>query len=158
MAMKILVIFAMLCLTVAEQTNPIQKVIELISSLEAKLIKEGEAEEKAYKEFFAWCDDAAANKKFEIKTATAKKEKLEATISEAESNAQSAAASIEELSGQISVDQADLKAATDIRGKENKEFLANEAELSDAVDTLGRAISVLERQGVQLLQAPVDTK
>jgi len=157
-AMKILVISAMLCSAVAEQTNPIQKVIELISSLEAKLIKEGEAEEKAYKEFFAWCDDAAANTKFTIKTATAKKEKLEAIISEAESNAESAAASIEELSGQISVDQADLKAATEIRGKENKEFLANEAELSDAVDTLGRAISVLERQGVQLLQAPVDTK
>jgi hypothetical protein len=158
MAMKILFISTAFHLAAAEQTNPIQKVIELISSLEAKLIKEGEAEEKAYKEFFEWCDDAAANKKFEIKTATAKKEKLEATITEAVSNAESAAASIEELSAQISTDQADLKAATEIRDKENKEFLANEAELSDAVDILGRAISVLERQGVNLIQAPVDMK
>jgi len=158
MAMKVLLIPAMLCLAAAEQTNPIQKVIELISSLEAKIMKEGEAEEKAYKEFFEWCDDAAKNKQFEIKTATAQKEKLEATIAKAESDAESAAASIEELSAQISTDEADLKAATDIREKEHEEFAASEAELSDAVDTLGRAIGILERQGSALLQAHVDTK
>jgi len=157
MAMKFLLISAFFCLAAAEQVNPIQKVIELISSLEAKIMQEGEAEEKAYKEFFAWCDDAARNKKFEIKTATMQKEKLEATIGEAEDNKQSAAASIEELSAQLATDEADLKAATAIREKENKDFVANEAELADAVDTLGRAISVLERQGSALLQAPVDS-
>merc|ERR1719352_1722758 len=118
-------------------TNPIQKVIELITNLEAKIMKEGEAEEKAYKDFFEWCDDAAANKKFEIKTATAQKAKLEATIQEAESNAESATEAIEELSGTIATDEADLAAATAIREKEHGIFLENEKELSDAVDTLG---------------------
>merc|ERR1719161_1609267 len=33
----------------------------MITALEAKIMKEGEAEEKAYKEFFEWCDDAAKN-------------------------------------------------------------------------------------------------
>jgi len=65
-------IFALLTSTAAEQVNPLQKVIQLLSALEAKILKEGEAEVKAYKDFFEWCDDAAKNKHFEIKTATAK--------------------------------------------------------------------------------------
>eukprot|EP00746_Dinoflagellata_sp_MGD_P072334 gnl/MRDRNA2_/MRDRNA2_29365_c0_seq2.p1 gnl/MRDRNA2_/MRDRNA2_29365_c0~~gnl/MRDRNA2_/MRDRNA2_29365_c0_seq2.p1 ORF type:complete len:705 (-),score=241.84 gnl/MRDRNA2_/MRDRNA2_29365_c0_seq2:88-2202(-) len=158
MSVKVLLCFALLATHEAVQVNPIQKVIELLSALEAKILKEGEAEEKAYKEFFEWCDDAAANKKFEIKTATAAKEKLEATIAEAISNAESAAASIEELSGQLATDNADLKAAGDIRDKEHAEFAANEAELADAVDTLGRAIGIIERnmKGSALLQTPVE--
>jgi len=157
MSVKVLLCFALLATNEAVQVNPIQKVVELLSALEAKILKEGEAEEKAYKEFFEWCDDAAANKKFEIKTATSAKEKLEATIAEAVSNAESAAASIEELSGQLATDEADLKAATDIREKEHADFAANEAELADAVDTLGRAIGIIERtmKGSALLQTPV---
>jgi len=46
-------------LDVGVQVNPIQKVVQLLSELEAKIMKEGEMEEKAYKEFFEWCDDAA---------------------------------------------------------------------------------------------------
>merc|ERR1719327_981429 len=86
------------------QVNPIQKVVQLLSELEAKIIKEGEMEEKAYKEFFEWCDNAARDKKFEIETATRAKEKLEATIAKATSDAEGAVASIEELSGQIATD------------------------------------------------------
>jgi len=35
----------------AEESNPLGKVFELISALEAKIVKEGEAEAKAFKEF-----------------------------------------------------------------------------------------------------------
>jgi len=160
MAMKAAVlIFALLTASAAaEQVNPLQKVVQLLSELEAKILKEGEAEVKAYKAFFEWCDDAAKNKQFEIKTATAKKEKLEATITEATSNAEAAKETIEELAVTISTDEADLKAATEIRAKEHGVFLEVEAELSDAVDTLGRAIGIIERnmKGSALLQQSVD--
>jgi len=143
----------------ADQVNPLQKVIQLLSELETKIMQEGELEEKAYKDFFEWCDDAAKNKHFEIKTATSKKEKLEAAIQEAESNAEAAKETIEELAAQIATDEADLKAATEIRAKEHGTFLEVEAELADAVDTLGRAIGIIERnmKGSALLQQSVDT-
>merc|ERR1719207_123772 len=64
----------------ADQSNPLGKVFELMASLEAKIIKEGEAEAKAFKEFFEWCDDASANLNNEIKTAKENKSKLEAKI------------------------------------------------------------------------------
>jgi hypothetical protein len=53
----------------AEESNPLGKVFELMSALEAKIVKEGEAEAKAFKEFFEWCDSASQNINFEIKTA-----------------------------------------------------------------------------------------
>merc|ERR1719171_112541 len=107
---------------VNHQVTPIQKVIELISSLEAKIMKEGEAEQKAYEEFVEWCDDAAANNKFAIKTAEAEKEKLEAGIAKAISNAEEATGSIEELAASIAKNKADLKSATEIRDKEKADF------------------------------------
>merc|ERR1719335_812290 len=98
------------------------------------------------------------NKHFEIKTATSKKEKLEASIQEAESTAEAAKETIEELATTISTDEADLKAATEIREKEHGVFVDTEAELSDAVDTLGRAIGIIEQnmKGSALLQQKID--
>merc|ERR1719261_968738 len=78
-------------------TNPLSKVIDLLSELEAKVIKEGEAEQKAYEEYVEWCDDAASNTQFEIKTATDKKAKLEALIEKSTSDAETATSNIEAL-------------------------------------------------------------
>merc|ERR1719364_641519 len=101
MAPKFVLLLMLLSPVVADQANPMEKVIELISSLEAKLMKEGEMAEKAYKEFFEWCDDAAKNTQFEIKTATAEKEKLEATIAKATSDIEDASEQIDELATSI---------------------------------------------------------
>merc|ERR1719333_651955 len=95
----------------AETSNPISKVIELLSALEAKIMKDGEAEEKAYKDYFEWCDDAAKEKGFVLKTESAKKEKLEATIGKAKDQIEAASEIISELSATISEDEADLKAS-----------------------------------------------
>merc|ERR1719207_52352 len=156
MAMKAAgLILALLTSTVAaEQVNPLQKVIQLLSALEAKILKEGEAEAKAYKDFFEWCDDAAKEKGFTLKTETAKKLKLEATINKAKSDIEDAEEMISELSATISEDEADLKAATAIREKEQKSFTAEEAELMSASDMLGRAITIIEREmkGSALIQ------
>merc|ERR1719364_90018 len=143
MAPKFVLLLMLLSPVVADQANPMEKVIELISSLEAKLMKEGEMAEKAYKEFFEWCDDAAKNTQFEIKTAKAEKEKLEATIAKATSDAENAAASIEELAASIATNEAELTNATLIREKEHKDFLAAEAELMDGIDVLERAIAII---------------
>jgi len=53
--MKCAVFFAFFLLAVHAEdarSNPLGKVFELMSALEAKIVKEGEAEAKAFKEFF----------------------------------------------------------------------------------------------------------
>jgi hypothetical protein len=142
---------------VAEVANPISKVIELLSALEAKIMKDGENEEKAYKDFFEWCDDGAKEKGFVLKTEGAKKDKLEAAITASKSDAEAATELIGSLSATIAEDEADLKAATAIREKEAKSFAGEEAELMSASDMLGRAITIIEREmkGSALIQSKV---
>jgi len=156
-------VFAFLAVTAlgdSQGVNPIQKVVELLSSLEAKILNDGEVEAKAYKEYFEWCDDTSKEIGFEIKTQTAKKGKLEATIAKASSDIDVATQAISDIASSVATDEADLKAATEIRAKENADFVAVEAEMVSAVDMLGRAIGILEREmakSASLAQMKVDT-
>merc|ERR1719183_1323442 len=95
--------------TSAAEVNPIEKVVELMDDLKAKIKKEGAAEDQAFKEFFEWCDDAASNAKFSIKTAKAEQEKLEATIAKAIADDTAATEEIEKLTAAISASESDLK-------------------------------------------------
>jgi hypothetical protein len=130
----------------AAEENPLGKVIQLMDELAAKVTADGEEEAKAYKEYVAWCDDATANTRNDIKTNTAKKEKLEAKIGEFSANIEGATAKIEELAGAISKGTSELEEATAVREKEAAEFAASEKELVETVDTLDRAVGILQRQ------------
>lgn len=145
---------------VGTAVNPVTKVMQLLSSLEAKLTKHGEAELKAYNEYAAWCHDGAKDLNYEIKTAKGDIEDLTATIGKAVSDISASSSKIEELSGDTTQNAADLKAATTVRTQEKKEYVVAEAELSDVVDTLDRAINILEKKlrGSALMQATVNTQ
>jgi chromosome segregation ATPase len=129
-----------------DSSNPMAKVFELMDECAAKVKADGEAEAKAYNEFFEWCDDAAKNTQFEIKTYKSEKEKLEATIGETTATIDTATSKIEELAAAIASDEKELKEATAVREKEVAEFQKAEAELVDTVDTLERAVAILERE------------
>ena len=69
-ASKMLPAVALAGLTIAsaDSTNPMAEVLELMDDCSAKIVKDGEAEAKAYKEYFEWCDDASKDSQFAIKT------------------------------------------------------------------------------------------
>merc|ERR1719281_799460 len=138
MIMKMHCIFIFLTLSHSanadSEGDPIQKIIQLITEFQGKIIRDGEVEQKAYEEYFEWCDDASKEKIFELKTATAKAEKLTATLAKANSDIEDASTKIEELSSATSTDEADLKAATTIKESEHKDFAAEEAELMESID------------------------
>merc|ERR1719171_2459680 len=132
--------------SVQTSANPIEKVIEMMSELQQKIIKEGEAAQKIYDELAEWCEEESKNLQFEIKTGKAQAEELTSTIEKAVSDIKAGEEKIAELSEKIATAEADLKAATEIRNKENADFLAIEADLIDTVDALERAIGILERE------------
>merc|ERR1719197_257472 len=144
----------------ATNVDPLGKVFELMASLTAKITAEGEEEAKAFKDYFEWCDDAAANTQNEIKTGTKKQEDLEAAISKATADIEAASAKIEDLSAAISADEKELKEATAVREKEVATFEAAEKELMDAIDSLDRAIGILQKEMNKnpAALAQVDTK
>merc|ERR1719171_520505 len=134
------------CQANAGQMSPIEKIIEMISDLQAKVIAEGEDAQKTYDEYSEWCEDRSTKLGFEIKTGKANKAELEATISEETSTIAELETKIEELSNDIKTDESDLDAATKIREKENADFKAEESELLEVISMLERATSILSKE------------
>jgi len=128
------------------RTNPLSKVLDLLGELSAKIMKEGEAAAKSYTEYFEWCDDTSKNAGFEIKTAEAKKMKLESKIGALTSSIMVSTSKIDKLVSAIAADSSELKDATAIREKEAADFAKNEAELMDCIDTLERAIAIISKE------------
>lgn len=130
----------------AAETSPITKVIQLMEDMQAKIIKEGEEAHAIYTEFAEMCEERSKNLQFEIKTQKAEVADLKAAIDEETALAESLDTKVGELTESIATDEADLKAATEIRAKENADFLAEEKELTEVIDALQRAIAILERE------------
>merc|ERR1719420_2350974 len=88
----------------ASQASPIEKIIEMISDLEAKVIGEGADAQKTYDEYAEFCEDRSAKLGFEIKTGKASVAELTATISEETASIAALETKIEELSNDIKTD------------------------------------------------------
>merc|ERR1711997_1349772 len=71
---------------------------------------------------------------------------LKATIAEETATTESLTTKVEELTASIATDEADLDAATKIRARESADFVAEEKELSEVIDSLQRAIGILEKE------------
>jgi chromosome segregation ATPase len=140
----------------ASQVSPIEKILEMISDLQAKVIAEGTDAQKTYDEYAEWCEDRSTKLGFEIKTGKANVEELTATIEEETSTSAALETKIEELSNDIQADEADLAAATKIREKEAADFAAEDTELTQVISMLERATSILAKEmaksGASMLQ------
>jgi len=140
--------------------SPVSKVLTLLDRLELKVIEDGKTEQIAYTEYVQWCQGGAKDKNYEIVTAKSSIEDLTATIGQADSDIETSSSKVEDLAAAINTNNVDLKAAANIRKKENDEFTATQKELVDAVDTLERAINILQRKmaGSAMLQQKVNKK
>merc|ERR1719253_1949921 len=130
----------------ADGVDPIAKVLQMIGDLQGKIVSEGTDAQKVYDEFSEFCETRSRELGFEIKTGKAGVKDLTAVIEDEAAKAESLNAKIEDLSGAIATDEADLKAATEIRSKENKVFVAEEKELVETTGTVERAIGILEKE------------
>merc|ERR1719158_2302530 len=148
MKSSMMMLVALLAFTTAEasEANPIEKIVQMISDLQAKVIGEGEEAQKAYDEYAEWCEDRSTQVGFEIKTGKANVAELKATIEEETSRIGELETKIEELSNDIQTDEADLKAATEIREKEAADFAAEEKELTEVLSMLERATGILSKE------------
>jgi len=145
-AALLLLAFAVASPANAAQASPIEKILEMISGLQAKVIGEGKDAQKTYDSYAEWCSDRSTNLAFEIKTGKANVEELKATIQEETSASAALETKIEELSSDINTDEADLAAATKIRDQESKDFAAEEKELTTVISMLERATSILSKE------------
>jgi len=145
--MKTAILFALLlgCASGAD-TNPIAKVVAMVSDLQTKVIGQGAEAQKMYDEFAEMCEDRSRELHNEIKTGKATVGDLTATIEKASADITVFEEKIEDLAGAISEDEADLKKATEIRAKEHADFSAESKELTSTINTIARATGIVEKE------------
>jgi chromosome segregation ATPase len=131
--------------TLNGKVSPVQKVLELLDDLKAKVQGDLAKEEIMMDEYTKWCDSEENVKTDAITSSTRTISELEATIEESTGSISTLSGEIEELAGKISTSEADLAAATKIRSEERSAFEANEKELLDTSDSLERALVVIKR-------------
>merc|ERR1719353_1600869 len=130
----------------AVNVSPIEKTMQLLDGLIAKITKEGEEEHKLFEDFTAMCHDDSMDLQFQIETGKKDVERAKATIADEEAKIGAAEAKIEELSTSIGTSEKDLASATEIREKEHDDFTKLEKELMEAVSMLERAYGIIERE------------
>ena len=93
-----------------------------------------------------WCTTKFTETGLDIETGEVEEAELEATVGEITANIAADSSKIEDLAASIAQDEGDLKSAESIRTGEMGTFKSSEAELLDSIETLSRAIPVLERE------------
>merc|ERR1719160_575162 len=125
----------------------------MMSEMKAKGEKEKAKEIATYEIYKEWVDDKTQETGFEIKTLKSQIEEQTAAAEKADADVADLSAKIQELDGLIGGWEADQKAATDLRDSEKAEFLKVQADYSESLDAIDRAIVVLESQSAPTPQA-----
>jgi predicted nucleic acid-binding Zn-ribbon protein len=139
----------LLCLigvVAADVASPVAKVIELLQGMTKKVQAESDATVVTMKEAKALCEKRDSDLKYSIKTYESQKSDLTAQIGKSASKFDSYASEIQETLSKIASNEADLKAATDIRETEKKDFQVAEKDLVDTLATIEKATVVLQKQ------------
>merc|ERR1719159_658128 len=110
-------------------------------------------EKMIFEDYEEWVDDQTILTNQEITTAKTLIDKLTAEIDKATSDITNLNADIDELDGEIAAWEKDQKAATELRSSENAEYMKVQADYSESITAIARAIMVLEQQNMDYKQA-----
>lgn len=125
--------------------SPVQKVIELLDDMKAKIEKDLAAESASMEEFLSFCDGETKEKMFAMKTSDTTIADLSAVVQESKATIAAMEDSVAELGSLISAKEKELAEATAVREGENADFVSAEKELVKSVDSCSRAATALSK-------------
>jgi hypothetical protein len=141
-----------------DAVTPLEKVLEMMNGMLSKGKAEKHDEEVEFTKFKSWCDNTRDETTTAIKDSADQIVQLTASIDKNTADAEQLTEEVKELEALINTNTDELKAATEIRNKENAEYKATHADLSESIDAIERASSVLKSkmgkisQGAALIQ------
>jgi len=143
---------ASLVLTAASASNvtPLQKITEMMNGMLSKGKAEKHNEEVEFAKFKVWCDNTQDETHASIKQAADDIVQLTASIDKNNADAEQLTEEVADLEALVATNEDELAAATKIRNKENADYKAEHADLSESIDAIERASSVLKsKMGTQ---------
>jgi len=120
------------------------KAVELMETLQAKVLEEGEAEAKTYEKFACFCKDTTKEKLEAIQKGEDEKASLNADIAELSSKRDGLDRTIQETLDEISLQELSMKQASQERAKALTLYQTNTADLQSAIDSLEGALKTLK--------------
>jgi len=131
--------------TQATTVNPIRKVVNMLQSMQKKVVAEGEKEAELFEKYMCYCKTSGGDLSKSIGDAETKAPQLSADIKEGESKL----ASLKEDLKQAQMDRAAAKeavaAATALREKEAAAYATESSEVSANLAALKKAVAAIEK-------------
>merc|ERR1719161_2337573 len=127
----------------AESLNPITRVVQLMEGLTKKIESDGKAEEDLFDKYVCWYKTVTSSKKASNAEAKDRIEALTAYIDDIKSGRVEFTSERKDLEAEIEKLNSEIEAATDMRKKENEDFLAAKDEMEKAIAALEKAVDVL---------------
>jgi len=123
--------------------RPVAKVLKLLTEMKVTLEKEQEQDVEMFEKMDCWCKTNREEKTAAVEAAEKKIADLKAAIEEYTARAAELETQIKNLKADIAKNQESLATATELRAKENEEFVAEEKEMVETIDSLAKAVTAL---------------
>eukprot|EP00931_Biecheleriopsis_adriatica_P087230 TRINITY_DN6172_c0_g1_i2.p1 TRINITY_DN6172_c0_g1~~TRINITY_DN6172_c0_g1_i2.p1 ORF type:complete len:740 (+),score=260.77 TRINITY_DN6172_c0_g1_i2:83-2302(+) len=145
-----------------KKSNAVKKVIEMLQDLDAKIVKEGESEEKTYTKFEWWCTDTKEEKEEAIKDGEDLQALLEANIEQFTTEKHIKQSDIDQYKKDIIDLKTKIQQAADNRTAENADYKTTNADTEHAIKAADQALKAIERSvdglGLTLTQMGEEVK
>lgn len=128
------------------QVSPIQKVIQMLTDMQAKGQSDLDAEQVEFSKFKQFCEDTKSQYVESLEQQTQEIESLSAAVQEFTAQAEDHSRNAAKLSTDLGKAQEDLKAVKEERKKSHENYLAEHRDFSESVSALERALVVLRKQ------------
>jgi len=137
----------------AADVTPIQKVLQMMTAMQAKGKAMKHEEEVEFAAFKQWCDDVRTETQRNIAGEADELTQLSADISKSASDAEVLGGEVQDLEKEISSLDSESKTATAARNKEHKVYAAQHLDFSESVDAIAKAIAVLKSRSADVPQS-----
>lgn len=128
------------------QVSPIQKVIQMLTDMQAKGQSDLDVEQVEFSKFKQFCEDTKSQYVESLEQQTQEIESLFAAVQEFTAQADDHSRNAVKLSTDLGKAEEDLKAVKEERKKSHENYLAEHRDFSESVSALERALVVLRKQ------------
>merc|ERR1719174_2447222 len=144
--------FVILTALRADAVTPVQKVITMVSDLQAKVSEEGRKEAETYDEFACFCKSKTDEKTEAIGEAETSVDLLATRITNLQANRDQLDIDIQDLNDQIAGFENQVTSSKDMRAKETATFEAALADTTHAITQMEKAIDSIKAMKPSLAQ------
>jgi len=134
--------------------SPVSKVVQLLTEMQTKMIKDGEVEQANFEEYSRFCERTSIEKQNSIKDMGEQIVMLKASSEEATSEIEILTEKTLKLTEEISSAEEQVKKTSALRAKEHGDFLKSDGDLSATESMLNRAHKVLKANVDKAGEAP----